>query len=92
MKTIEDFVEASLNMASAETDLKKELVRVLHIPESNIKSIYLKNYATEDKFIQSIFVDLVGQNYLKSDDICKIKGLTVITPNQLMIDAGAIDL
>lgn len=92
MNTIENFVEATLNWTSAETELKKELVNILHIPEHNIKSITLKNIAYDTKVLQTIVVELRGKNRLKGKDIQKINGLTIVTPNTLEIDAGELNL
>ena len=90
MNTIKNYVESSLNLTSAENDLRKELVRRLHIQEHHIKSITLKNSATDTKVIQTIEIELSGVNHFKSKDI--FDGLTIVTPNTLKIDAGEMDL
>lgn len=92
MNTINDFVEATLNLTTAENDLRKELVRKLHISESNIKSITLKNIATDNKVLQTVVVELTGINHFKGKDIKEINGLTIVTPNTLEIDAGELIL
>jgi len=92
LTAIENFVEATLNWTTAEEELKKELIGVLHIPEHHIKSITLKNIAYDTKVLQTIVVELSGKNKLKGKDISKIDGLSVVTPNTLEIDAGELNL
>lgn len=92
MNTIENFVEATLNWTSAESELKKELVAILHIPEHHIKSITLKNIAYDTKVLQTVVVELSGRNRFKGKDIKKIDGLSIVTPNTLEIDAGELNL
>lgn len=92
MNTIENFVEATLNWTSAENELRKELISKLHISENNIKQITLKNIATDTKVLQTVVVELRGVNHFKAKDICKIDGLSIVTPNRLEIDAGELNL
>jgi hypothetical protein len=92
LNSIENFVEATLNLTSAEIELKKELMNILHIPEHKIKSITLKNIAYDTKVLQTVVVELSGKNKLKGKDIQKIDGLSIVTPNTLEIDAGELNL
>lgn len=79
-------------MAKAKDEFKNKLIGILGISENHIRSIELKNSAEDTQLIQTIVVQLTGENRLKSEDLAKIKGLTIITPNTLEINAGEFDL
>ena len=87
-----EYMEASLNLTSAEQKLKNEIKELLGISESKIKSISLKNCTTNNVVHQAVVVELVGKNRIRSKDLNKINGLTVVTPNTLVFDVGEIHL
>ena len=92
MDSLNIYTEASLELASAEQELKKDIEKMLGISEHKIKSISLKNCTMNNVIHQSIIVELTGKNRIKSGDISQIKGLTVVTPNKLVFDVGEIHL
>ena len=92
MDSLNIYTEASLELASAEQELKRDIEKMLGISEHKIKSISLKNCTMNNVIHQSIIVELTGKNRIKSDDISQIKGLTVVTPNKLVFDVGEIHL
>lgn len=92
MKTIEDFVEASLNYMSAKDSFTRELVNTLELPPNNIKYVELNASTTGTTFSHKVVVHLVGSNSFKSENIQKIDGLTIKTPNILEIEYGEIKL
>lgn len=92
METLQKFVEAKLDYTSAEADFKEELCDILKLEPSNIHSILVKNRVDGSKIIQVIHIELIGQNHFQSKDLCKIEGLTLITPKYLEIEVGEIHL
>ena len=92
MNTIEEFVEASLNYLSAKESFTQELVSLLEIPPNNIKYVELNASTTGTTFSHRIIIHLVGSNSFKSENLGKIKGLTIKTPNTLEIEYGEIKL
>ena len=92
MKTVEEFVESALNYMSAKDSFTEELIRTLKIPPKNVKYIELKASTNGTTFNHIIVIHLVGENSFKSEDIAKIDGLTIKTPNTLEIEYGEIKL
>lgn len=92
MKSLENFVECHLDLQSAEDDFVEELNNILHIPKDHIKKITVESRAVGSMFIQVVVISMWGNNHLKSEDLCKIKNLTVVTPNTLEIEYGEIHL
>ena len=92
MKTIEEFVESSLNYMSAKEAFTRELVSTLEIPPNNIKYVELNASTTGTTFSHKVVVHLIGSNSFKSENIKKIDGLTIKTPNILEIEYGEIKL
>lgn len=92
LNTIEEFVESSLNYMSAKESFLQELVNTLEIPPNNIKYVELNASTTGTTFSHRVIVHLIGSNSFKSENLAKIKGLTVITPNTLEIEYGEIQL
>lgn len=92
MKTIEEFVESSLNYMSAKEAFTRELVSTLELSPNNIKYVELNASTTGTTFSHKIVIHLVGSNSFKSENIRKIDGLTIKTPNILEIEYGEIKL
>ena len=92
MDTIEEFVESALNYMSAKEAFTRELVNTLELPPNNIKYVELNASTTGTTFSHKIVVHLVGSNSFKSENIRKIDGLTIKTPNILEIEYGEIKL
>lgn len=92
MKTIEEFVESSLNYMSAKEAFTRELVDTLELSPNNIKYVELNASTTGTTFSHKIVIHLVGSNSFKSENIRKIDGLTIKTPNILEIEYGEIKL
>ena len=92
MKSLENFVECHLDLQSAEDDFIEELNNILHIPKDHIKKITVESRAVGSMFVQVVVISLWGNNHLKSEDLSKIKNLTVVTPNSLEIEYGEIHL
>ena len=92
MKSLERYVEATLDQKSAEVDFLGELNKTLEINPRNIKRVYVRNRQTEQlhALAQVVVVDLKGTNVLKSENLQKIKGLTIITPQTIEIEVGEI--
>lgn len=85
-------MEASLDLNKVETLFLQELCSKLGISPINIKSVNLENWDEDTQIVQVISVELTGNNHFKSEDVAKIEGLTIITPNRLQIKAGEINL
>ena len=92
MKTIEEFVESSLNYMSAKEAFTRELISTLELSPNNIKYVELNASTTGTTFSHKIVIHLVGSNSFKSENIRKIDGLTIKTPNILEIEYGEIKL
>ena len=92
MKSLEKYVESSLDLQSAEEELMTELNNILHIPRHHIKNICLESRLRGTAYVQIVVVYLLGKNSLRSEDLSKIKNLTVHTPNILEIEYGEIPL
>lgn len=73
-------------------DLVEYLRKSLNLNPNHIKKIDLVHQNTGTIVIPSIVVDLVGVNVFELDKIKKIDGLSLITPNQLVITVGEIHL
>lgn len=92
MEFIDNYVEAKLNLLSAEKEFISELCKTLNLSESNIKSIRLENHSNNLMTTQMIRVELTGSNRFKSSDVAKINGLVIVTPNTLEIKIGEYNL
>lgn len=92
MKTIEEFVEASLNYISAKESFTEELINTLELNPNNIKYIELNASTTGTTFSHKIVIHLIGSNPLKGENLAKIPGITIVTPNVLEIEYGEIKL
>ena len=94
MKSLERFVECTLDQKSAEVDFLIEFSKILDIDVENIKEVSIKNMPTEELYIvsQVVVIELVGSVVLKSENLQKIKGLTFITPRTFEIQVGEIHL
>ena len=92
MKTLNEFVESYLNYKSAESAFSAELCDTLKIKPTNIKYICITNAVKDTKFVQIVKIGLIGVNKIRSEDISKIKGLSIITPKTLEIEVGEIHL
>lgn len=92
MKSLDEYVDAYLNFKSAETDFINELCDTLKLDLTHIKKIELRTVEHETKFLQVVRMRLTGENKLSADDISKIDGLSIITPNTIEIEVGEIHL
>lgn len=92
MKSLEKYVEAQLDFISAESDFKAELCEILEIEPSNIFRISHSTYPEENLVKQVVTIQLIGINRIKSENVSKIKGLTIITPKTLEIEYSVIPL
>lgn len=92
MNSLNKYVEAILDVSSAESEFKKELSELLEIPEENIDKIKLMCDSNDTKIRQYLQIRLVGVNRLKSEKVAQITGLTIITPKTLEVDCGEIPL
>ncbi len=92
MKSLERYVEATLDQKSAEVDFLAELSKTLEINPKNIKRVSVENRQTEQlhALAQVVLIDLRGTNVFKSENLQKIKGLTIITPRTIEIEVGEI--
>lgn len=87
MKSIDKYFEASLDFESAESEFKKELCEILEIPLINIVDVQIVIDKTCLSHIKHyIRITLRGVNRLKSENVNKINGLTIITPKHLEIE------
>lgn len=87
-----EYVEAIMNTSTAESNLKQFLLNELGLSSSNIKRIKLSNNTDDTRVVQLIVVELRGTNCFRMEDIRKIEGLRIITPNKLEISVGDIPL
>lgn len=92
MKSLDEYVESYLNYKSAEKEFLDELCATLQLDLRHIKKIELKTVEQETKFLQIIKVSMMGENRLSADDISKIDGLSICTPNVIEIEVGEIHL
>lgn len=92
MKTIDEFIEAQLNYATAAHDFKMELSKTLAIDVSHIKEVKVLPVANETSIKHMIQIHLTGANRFKSENVSKIEGLTIVTPNLLEIEVAEIQL
>lgn len=92
MKSLDEYVEASLNYRSAEVEFIEELCDLLKLDLTHIKNVEIKTVEQETKILQKISIRMIGENKISSDDISKIKGMSIITPNVIEIDVGEIHL
>lgn len=92
MKTIEDYVEAEMTLKYAKSDFLKELCDVLDIDKHHIKSVDLITFQRDNCFVYQIAIELIGTNRFSSEDVAKIKGLSVVTPNRLEIEYSEITI
>ena len=92
MKTLDEYVESNLNFKAAEVEFIDELCDLLKLDLSHIKNVEIKTVEKNTKILQKICIWLIGENRLHADDLSKIKGLTIVTPNVLEIEAGEIHL
>lgn len=92
MKSLDEYVESYLDFKSAESEFIKELCDLLKLDLSHIRKIELKTVEKETKFLQYVKISMIGENRLSADDVSKIKGLSIVTPNVLEIEAGEIHL
>jgi len=92
LKTLDEYVETYLNYRAAEVEFINELCDILKLDLSHIKRVEIKTVEQNTKILQKISIKLTGLNRLQSEDLSKIKGLTVVTPNTLEINAGEIHL
>ena len=92
MEFIENYVQSRLDYESAELDLINNLEKTLGISPMNIKHIRLTNKIENSAIIQVLEIELIGTNSLRSEDIAKMKELTIVTPNTIQINVGEIHL
>lgn len=92
MEFISEYVQTRLDYESAERDFLENLEKVLKIPRQNVKDISFSNRIEGSSIIQVLEIDLTGSNKFRSEDIAKIKEMTLITPNCIQIDVGEIHL
>ena len=92
MEELRNYVEASLNLASAEDGLKQFLLEEIGLASHKIKSIQLDTFAIETKVKQVIVIEMSGKNSFASEDVASIKGLKIITPNTIEIEVGEFEL
>lgn len=81
-----------MDYESSEVYLLKKLTEMLGISPNNVKNISLRNVVNNSCIIQVLEIDLIGQNTFNSEDLSKINGLRIITPNTIQIDVGEIPL
>lgn len=92
MKT-DEFIEAALNYKSAEKAfVDEELCGKLDLSKNNIKNVKFRAISNDTSVSYKIVVELTGTNHLKSENLAKVKGVTIVTPKWLEIDCGEIDL
>ena len=94
MKSLERYVECTLDQESAEVDFLTEFCDILELDVQNIKRVSIKNMPTGGLHIvtQVVVIELRGTNRMKSENLQKIKGLTFITPKTIEIQVGEIHL
>ena len=92
MKSLNEYVESSLNYKSAECKFIDELCTMLNLDVTHIKNIRIMNTEKDTKILQIVQIQLRGTNKFRSDDISKIRGLSITTPNLIEIEAGEIHL
>lgn len=90
MNFIKNFVDAKLNYDAEEKSFKTDLATALDIDETSIKSMYLYNRTDANKITQTLVIELRGRNTFKSENVAKIEGLSIITPNCIEIEVGDI--
>ena len=77
---------------SAKEAFTQELVKTLEIPPKNIKYVELKASTNGTTFNHIVVIHLTGSNSFKSENIAKVDGLVIRTPNTLEIEYGEIKL
>ena len=92
MKTINEFIESKLNYASAARDFKKELAETLEIDVDKIKQIKVIPLASDTRVKYVIEIHLTGSNRFKAENVSKVEGLSIITPNRLEIEVWELNL
>lgn len=88
MESLSDYVECEMNLKVAQDCFISDLCDILGLDETHIKNIELISKIQSTVMRQIVVVELFGVNRFKADDISKIKGLSIVTPNRLEIEAG----
>lgn len=88
MESLSEYVECEMNLKVAQDCFIEELCDILGLDENHIKNIELISKIQSTVMRQIVVVELFGVNRFKADDISKIKGLSIVTPNCLEIEAG----
>jgi len=81
-----------MNLKVAQDCFIDELCDILGLDENHIKNIEFISKIQSTVMRQIVVVELFGVNRFKADDISKIKGLSIVTPNRLEIEAGEIPI
>ncbi len=92
MESLSEYVECEMNLKVAQDCFIDELCDILGLDENHIKNIEFISKIQSTVMRQIVVVELFGVNRFKADDISKIKGLSIVTPNRLEIEAGEIPI
>ena len=92
MESLNRYVDAWIELESAEKDFRKDLSETLGISEINIQRVDVYNRTDSTQITQVVRITLRGVNRMSSKAISKIDGMTIITPKHIEIDAGEIHL
>ena len=91
MKT-EEFVEAALNYKSAKEAFIDDICSELDLSKSKIKNVEFVTDTESTSVRYFIWIELIGKNYIKSEKLSKMEGVTIVTPKWMKINCGEINL
>lgn len=91
MDTLNDYVDALMNLSATENKFVEKLCENLEIERYHIKNLSLQNKEDSTKIVQVLSIELTGTVEIDGADLAKING-KFITPKTIELQVGEIHL
>lgn len=91
MDTLDDYVDALMNLSATEDKFLEELCENLEIERYHIKNLLLRNKEDSTKIVQVLSIELTGTVEIDGVALAKING-KFITPKTIELQVGEIHL
>lgn len=85
-------MEAALNYKSAKETFIDNICSELDLSKSKIKNVEFVTDTEITSVRYFIWIELIGKNYIKSEKLSKMEGVTIVTPKWIKINCGEINL
>lgn len=90
MEIIREYIDTAKYLESLENELIDKLYDKIGLQQNHVKSVEVHTINNANTLNHKIIIKLIGINTFRSEDVAKIKGLAIITPNKIEIDGGMI--